>query len=160
MKAASAIAVLAMVTILAGCADQGPGMTFRPGAKDGLALTLSISKATPCLGERVQAVVTAANTSKKPIEFSADTTAPVLLDVWRPVGQSWELFNRLPGAARTRLTTWRLEPGQVKVFHLTMDITPDWPTAETMRVTAQLNGRTDLTAEVVLRVQPRRQAGS
>ena len=159
MKAASAITVLATMVILSGCA-QGPAMKFHPGAKDGLALTLSVSQATPRIGEKVEAVVMAANTSGKPIEISADTTAPVYLDVWRPAGQSWDRFKRLPETAGARLVAWRLEPGEVKTFKLLVVITPDWPTAETMRLTAQLNGRTDLRAEVVLRVQPRGHAGS
>ena len=80
--------------------------------------------------------------------------------MWRPAGQSWDRFKRLPETAGARLVTWRLEPGEVKTFKLLVVITPDWPTAETMRLTAQLNGRTDLRAEVVLRVQPRGHAGS
>ena len=158
MKAAMASAVLATVTMLGGCADPAAAMKYRPGAKDGLALTLSISQATPRIGDRVKALVTAANTSKTPIVISADTTAVVLLDIWRPAGPSWDRFKRLPETARTKLTIWRLEPGQVKTFELMMEVTPDWPTAETMRVTAHLNGRPDLADEVVLRVQPRPQA--
>ncbi|MCY2930522.1 MAG: hypothetical protein NTV86_13685 [Planctomycetota bacterium] len=160
MKAASAIAVLATVTILSGCADPGPGMKLRPGAKDGLALTMTISKATPRVGDRVKVVVTAANAGKKPIAVAAETTALVLLDVWRPAGQSWDRFKQFPEAAGTRLTVWRLEPGEVKTFELFVDITPDWPTAETLRMTARLNGRANVAAEVSLRVQPREHAGS
>lgn len=160
MKAASAIAVLATMTVLAGCADQGAGMKYHAAAKDGLTLTLSISQATPRIGDRVKALVTVCNTSKAPVVISAETTAAVLLDVWRPAGQSWDRFKRLPETAGTRLTVWRLEPAQVKTFEMTLEISPDWPTAETMRVTAHLNGRADLADEVVLRVQPRPQAGS
>ena len=157
MKAASTIAVLATVMALAGCAQQGVSMKLPPGAKDGLTLTLAISQATPRIGDRVKAIVTAGNSSKKPIVISADTTAVVLLDLWRPAGPSWDRALRLPEAARTKRITWRLQPGEVKTFELLVDVTPDWPTAETLRLTGQLNGRPDLRAEVVLRVQPRQQ---
>lgn len=160
MKAASAIAVLATMTVLSGCAQPSEGVKLRPGAKDGLALAMRVSKATPRIGERVEVVVTATNLGTKPITISADTTAPVLLDVWRAAGHSWDRFKRLPEAAGTRLSVWRLEPGQTQAFQLLVDITPDWPTAETMRLTAHLNGRADLAAEVVVRVQPREHAGS
>lgn len=158
MKFAAWTMLAAMVTA-AGCCLGGPSGAAR-APKAPLALTLAVSNARPAIGEKVKVTLTAANTTREPITITAETAAPMALHVWRPIAQSWETFRQFPQAAQTRQKVWQLKPGQTVTHSLVLEITPDWPTVETLRVVGSLNGRPDVTAEALLRVQPRVPSGS
>jgi hypothetical protein len=165
MKAAGTLTALLLVTILAGCSVEpgagGPAAAApdRARSKDGLELSLSIPKARLRPGQHAEATVTAVNRSRQPITIPAASNAPVYLRLWRYTGYSWEQFKQLPEASALLMKPWRLEPGQKKDFPVAFEVTLDWPTAERLRMTAELNGRPDVRPDVLLKVEPQAPAG-
>lgn len=146
--------------IFLGCGQQNlsvhPANTVKT---DGLEVSLDVPKRNFKPGETFRVKLTARNTTKDPMRILATTGAPVYVRIWRHTGLGWEEVKRYPRAATMVMSPWTLEPHSVRSFVMQLTVEPDWPTAEALRITAELNGRREaapgVTIEVFTTVQPR-----
>ena len=151
----SAACLLLTTAMLVGCA--GSGADLRPVNTvevDGLSVSVEILKRDFNIGETFVATVTAENRTKMPIEIIARTGAPVYMRLWRHTGLTWQEVKRYPEAATMVMSPWTLAPGDRRVFARQLVVEPDWPTAELLRLTAELNGRDEVAPALVIEVHP------
>ena len=80
----------------------------------------------------------------------ADSGALVYVRLWRHTGTAWEEINRFPAAAVMAVREWKLPAGGSHKVVMNVDVTPDWPTGEPLKLTAELNGRSDVRAAALV----------
>jgi len=134
----------------AGQIDAGPSNTVRA---DGLAVTVEIPSRQFAVGDSFDVVVTAVNTTNRPIRIVAGSGAPVYVSILRYTGLYWQEVKRYPRAATMVMNPWTLRRRSSRRFVMPLTVEPDWPTGEILSIMAELNGRPDaaprLTFEVV-----------
>ena len=64
----------------------------------------------------------------------------------------WEEVKRYPQAETTTMNPWTLEANSHRTFEMQLTVQPDWPTGEPLRMTAELNGRKDVSPSLTLTV--------
>lgn len=156
MRIAAACVLLLTTAMLVGCANASR-VDLRPintVEVDGLSVSVEIPKRNFNTGETFVATVTAENRTKMPIEIIARTGAPVYLRLWRHTGLTWQEVKRYPEAATMVMSPWTLAPGDRRVFVRQLLVEPDWPTAELLRLTAELNGRDEVAPALVIEIHP------
>ena len=122
---------------------------------NGLVVQIDPSNTIVVRGETFKVVVVGRNTTREPIRIDARTGAPVYVRIWRHTGLAWETVKRYPEVATMVMTPWTLAPHSERRFELNLTVGPDWPTNEPLRLTAELNGRTDLVPHVDIMVLAR-----
>jgi hypothetical protein len=108
-------------------------------------------------GDSVPLRLLARNTSGQDLLIRADSGALVYVRLARHTSMAWEEVKRFPATAVTVARDWKLPAGDTHRFVMNLDVTPDWPTGEPLRLTAELNGRGDVQAAVLIEVFATRQ---
>jgi hypothetical protein len=151
----SGTVLLTALLVLSGC--KGPQIELGPNTAgvNGLVVQIDPSNTIVVKGETLKVVVVGRNTTREPIRIDARTGAPVYVRIWRYTGLAWETVKRYPEVATMVMTPWTLAPHSERWFELNLTVGPDWPTNEPLRLTAQLNGRTDVVPHVDIMVLAR-----
>lgn len=141
---------------VAGC-PLGRDLPFQQGidqnqTKDGLRVELRVPRRSLVRGETVPVTVVARNLTKNEIVIPAETGALVYVTLWRRTEAGWEQVKRYPETAAQVLSHWRLAPKSSQNFPLNLRVAPDWPTGEPLRMTAELNGRKNVSPSLTVNV--------
>jgi len=158
MRTVCVLMLLGGVALASGCARQemqtGPAGLVDTVERDGLAVTIESSQPTVRAGEELRLVVTVRNTTRRAVRIDARSGAPVYLRLWRNAGLYWNQVKRYPEAATMILSPWSLPARQQRQFVLALPVEPDWPTGESLKITAEINGRPELEPSVRVIVHP------
>ena len=115
-----------------------------------LSVAIAVHQQQVVPGEQLHVEVTARNLTKKPITINARSGAPVYVRIWQDAGR--DEVERYPRTEMMVARPWTLAPRAERSFVLSIPVEPNWPTGEILRVTAELNGRGDLTPSVHIEV--------
>ena len=153
------VVMLFVVVGLGGCMGPagGPAQNSRvinSVESDGLVVTIELPKRVFAVGEEFAVGVTARNITSRPIIINSASGAPIYARLLRHTGLNWEQVKRYPKTETMLMNAWRIEPGSQRSFVLTLTVEPDWPTGELLRLTAEVNGISDLSAGVALQIAP------
>ena len=121
----------------------------------GLRVSVEMPKRQYDVGEQFTVVITAKNLTDSPIVISSPTSAMTFIKLWRYDGIVWEEFKRYPVASTVVVRKWTLPAGGKRQFFMNLIVEPDWPTAEILRLTAELNGRPEAAPALAFDVLPR-----
>lgn len=147
--------LLGGVAVLVGCQrqeiDTKPTNTVEI---DGLAVSLDIPHQFLVVGEQFELTVTAHNMTRRPMRIDAETGALVYVRIFRHTGLVWEEVKRYPATAAMIMSPWTLQRTTRRDFVMQMTVEPDWPVGEPLRITAELDGRPDVSPEVIVEVGP------
>jgi hypothetical protein len=131
---------------------------FTVGAhRGGLLLEMSIPDRYFVRGDTVPVTVVARNTADEDLTVRADSGALVYVWLWRHTGTAWEQVKRFPAAAVMAAREWKLPAGGSHKLAMNLDVTADWPTGEPLKLTAELNGRSDVRAAALVEAFATRQ---
>ena len=152
------IALGLMMTVLAavGCEQQQTPMvelTPAHGVGD-VTVGLSVSNALPAVGQTLEVLVVATNTTDQVIRIVSPDSGMVILRLWRKTTPGWTEYLHFPETVLTALHPWALEPGQAREFKTSLPIDHRWPPNEALQLTAELNGHIANSRPVDLRVVP------
>ena len=160
MRTATAMvaAVLCLGTL--GCAGaagpKGPAEVWKD-ARGGLVLQVRVPNRLVVRGEVLPVEVTAVNRTREDMIIRADSGALVYVTLWRRGAVGWEEIKRFPETTVLKARPWKLSAGRSHTFTLNVRVSPDWPTNEPLRLTAELNGRPELRVGGVITVFATRQ---
>jgi len=154
MKFCRQLWLLGPLLLASGCVGQGDvaSSPFSVAGQKDLKLTLRMPWRTVAIGERIEVVVTAENTSDEPIELVSRSGASVHLRIWRYTGLAWQQVKRYPEATTMVTTVWSIDPGSQRRFVIPITVEPDWPTGEVVAMTAELDGRPDVVPRLTFHV--------
>ncbi len=148
---------LLLAACVAGCSQHGPAEI--PGtevASGPLLASIATDRRSAEVGQSVRVTLIVRNTSGDPIPVEAASTAPMFVSVWRYVAaEGWLRIKEYPEAVIARRQAWVLEGREEKSFSMTVPVEPDWPTRQLIKLTAELNGRTDARPYVLMEIRPR-----
>ncbi len=104
----------------------------------GLEVSLVLPKYSFYRGEEIPLKVAVRNTTRRDVVITAHSGALAYVGLWqlRPERQ----ILRFPQAAILVVKQWTLPAGESRSFPLNLQVTPDWPTGELMRLMAEING--------------------
>ncbi len=120
----------------------------------GLDVSISLPKRDWKIGETMTMEVTAVNTTGSPVEIHSPTGAPVLVRIMKRSMMSYEQVRVYPGSATANILNWTLPARGTRKFKLMIPVDPDWPVAEVLYVSAELNGYPKYNPSLAIIVQP------
>ena len=120
----------------------------------GLEVELVVPKYTFYRGEKLPLVVVVRNTSADDILIRADSGALVQVTLWRRAAGAWEQVKRYPESALVVAKRWRLPAGETRRFPMNLEVAPEWPTNEPLRLVGEVNGRPDVRPTAMIDVYP------
>ena len=146
-----------LAVCVAGCGRGGNVVILgREIASGPLSASITTDRRTAAVSESVRVTLTVRNTSREPIPIEAASTAPMFVSVWRYVAaEGWLRVKEYPEAVIARRRAWVLEGREEKTFSMTVPVEPDWPTRQLIKLTAELNGRTDARPYILLEISPK-----
>ncbi len=140
----------------AGCARTNTGDTrqvnFAKGG--GLGVSLELPNWQFTQGEKIKIVVTAKNLTSHPLKIETSSGAPVIVRLSRHTVIGWEELLRYPKASIMVMNRWTLGPKETKRFPMLLKVEPDWPVGELLRMTGELNGRSEVAPGITIGVNP------
>jgi len=154
----------ALTTIaLLGCVGCPPpdsleGPRVHVETKKGLTVELVLPKYSFYRGEAIPLKIVARNESREDIVLDADSRALAHVTLHRRAIDAWQQIKKYPDSAIVAARQWTLRPGQSRTFPLNIDVAPDWPTGEPLRLAGGLNGRPDVAPAATIDVYPTRDA--
>jgi hypothetical protein len=107
---------------------------------DGLAVTLQLPRATLRRGERFTARITVTNLTDEPVEITARSGTPYYLYLYAFDGVSWQRIKTYPEFTTMVMRDWTLQPKDKRTFQAQLKVEPSWPSFETLRLGAIING--------------------
>ena len=157
MKTLTAALLTGVLLAALGCQQEPLKAAAQPGiavsgADKGLQVAMQLPQRNLYRGQVVPIKVTATNTTQQELAIPAETGSPVYVTVLRKTGAGWEQVKRLPETPVMVAKPWKLAPGVSHTFILNVTVSPDWPTGEPLRVTAELNGRPQAKATANIQV--------
>jgi hypothetical protein len=156
MTRPATVAVFLLAAVVAGCASTNGSNGDRTGPaaaeKDHLRLELQVSDHELAVGDTFTVHATARNTGAEPIGITARSGALLIVRIWQETPVGWTTVKRYPEAAIMVIQPWTLAPGEQRAFEMKLTVGKDWPTAETLRLSAELNGRNDVRATTDIRI--------
>jgi len=120
----------------------------------GLDVSIRLPKRQWKTGETMVLEVKAVNTTGSPVEIHSPTGAPVLVRIMRRSRMSYEQVRVYPGSATANILNWTLPAGGERTFKLMVPVEPDWPVAEVLYVSAELNGYPRHNPSLAVIVEP------
>ena len=158
MKTLILTIVLAVALTAAGCTkslSKDEIAATGQGVSRGLAVTLKLPARAFDVGERFEVALIAENTTDAPIEVDARSASPYLLRVWRDTSIGWVQVKRYPQVDLAVLSPWTLDAGGRREFAgIKLEVEPDWPQGEILRITGELNSRPDARAAIPIIIEP------
>ena len=91
-------------------------------------------------GQELPIEVVVVNGGKGDAVFRADSGSPAYVTLWRRTKGGWDKLKRFPEAVVLLPKSWALPAGQSRMFSLNLQVGPDWPTYEPLKLTAEING--------------------
>ena len=149
------IAIMLLVAGLvsaAGCQSKPDEILWRAQADDGLVVTAGVPQRNYIRGGTVAVSVAVRNVSGDDIAIGADSGALVYATLWRKTTIGWEQVKRYPQSAVMVAAPWKLRAGKTYKCTLNLPVEPDWPTGEPLKLTVELNGRSDLAPGGLIQV--------
>jgi len=119
-----------------------------------MAVSIRLPKRQWKIGETMPVEVAAVNTTGSPIDIVSPTGAPVLVRIMRPSRMSFEQVHVYPTGATSNILNWILPAKGGRTFKLMVPVEPDWPVAELLYVSAELNGYPQNSPRVAITVEP------
>ncbi len=160
MRASLVCLVCASLLSAVGCQltneDMAPGSQAISNSVKGKGLNVSIRlpKRGWKVGETMSLEVRAVNTTGSPVEINSPTGAPVLVRIMRRSMMSYEQLRVYPGSATANILNWILPAHGTRTFKLMVPVEPDWPVAEVLYVSAELNGYPKYNPSLAVIVEP------
>jgi len=155
MRIAGTLLLVLALGVLSGCRKSEPVVdpTFNETPPiGGLQVGMKLPKTGFVTGETFNVVVTAKNVSDEPVTIDAASGSQVYVRIHRYTGMTWDEVKRYPETATMLMKPWTLQPGQQQSWKLMIPVEPDWPTAEGLRITAELNGRPEVSPVIAIEV--------
>ena len=125
---------------------------------DGFSVSLDIPARTLTRGESFSVTVTATNSTKRPMQIVSTSGTPVYVRISRHTGLVWEVVKTYPEASTMIMNPWTLDRESSRSFVMQLTVEPDWPRGEPLRLTAEINGRSEIapgiTVEVTVPTEP------
>lgn len=163
MKTLILTIVLAVALTAAGCTkslSQDEIAATARGVSRGLAVTLKLPARSFVVGEQFEVTLIAENTTDAPIEVDARTASPYFLRVWRDTSVGWVQVKRYPQVDLAVMSPWTLGArGRREFAGIKLEVEPDWPQGEMLRITGEVNSRPDARAAVPIIIEPASQDG-
>jgi hypothetical protein len=147
---------IAILVSLVGCGPQqkvDPSLIGQTRIGD-LQVTMELPQKFWMVGERAEVTVTIENLSRKPIEIVGDSNAPVQLTLMRKQGISWRVIKQYPQTVSRVMKRWTLAPQSSRKITIEVPVEPDWPAAEPLQLSAEVNGLHGPAPIVMLEVLP------
>ena len=141
-------------------ASPRPALKTHRASRDGLVVELVLPGYSFVCGQDLPVKVIAHNHSERDMVFRADSGALAHVRLWRRATGGWEELHRFPETAVLIATSWTLKAAQTRTFPLNLQVAPDWPTHEPLRLTGELNGCPGLTPSALIDVYADQAAGS
>jgi len=162
MKTPLVCLAVGLIALSAGCDDMksrglaspGPQAVNRVEGK-GMTISIRLPKRDWRIGETVPVEVTAVNTTASAIDVVSPSGAPVLVRVLRPSKGSFEQVRVYPSSATSNIINWTLPARGKRTYKLMAPVEPDWPVAEPLRISAELNGYPQHSPSVTITVRPK-----
>jgi len=120
----------------------------------GLDVSIRLPKRQWKVGETMAIQVKAVNMTNAPVEIHSPTGAPVLIRIMRQSRMSYEQVRVYPGSATANILNWTLPARGERTFELMVPVEPDWPVAEVLYVSAELNGYPRYNPSLAIIVEP------
>lgn len=161
MKTTLTCLVCFSLLMVAGCQSDMDVSSIASGAAanvvKGKAMNVSISlpKRQWKVGETMAVEVVAVNTTGSPVDIASPTGAPVLVRIMKPSRMSFEQIHVYPTASTSNILNWTLPARGSRTFKLMVPVEPDWPVAEVLYVSAEINGYPQHNPSVAITVEPR-----
>jgi hypothetical protein len=155
MRTLTTMLAMLLLTAAAGCQPARPAADegFTVGAvNQGLLLGVNLPGRYFARGDTVPLTLLARNVTDRDMVIHADSGALVYVRLARHTSMAWQEVKRFPAAAVTVARDWKLPAGGSHKFVMNLDVTPDWPTGEPLRLTAELNGRDDVQPAALIEV--------
>lgn len=131
-----------------------PNVVTHTASTYALELTLQLPRGELTVGQTVDMTLIARNVTLEPIWLTAPQQTHWILRVWRHTGLAWEEVKRYPPTPMNVQLPWILGGRKTRTFHARIPVEPDWPTAETLRITAELAGEGDVVPQLSVTVRP------
>lgn len=158
-----AIASLVLPAVVGGCAYRSGFDVDRVenvASNDGLSVAIKLPRRHLRIGEDLRVTVTATNGTGKAITLDSPTGAPVLIRVIRKTMLAGEDIRFYPRSATPNIHSWTLPAGESRTFEPIVPVEPDWPVAEILYISAELNGYPKVAPAVHVTVEmPKGPAG-
>ena len=159
MRASLICLVCVPLLMVAGCQNE-MGMSGSRAAANvvkgkGMDVSIRLPGRNWKIGDLMPVEVAAVNTTGSPIDIASPTGAPVLVRIMRPSKMSFEQVRVYPTAATSNILNWTLPTRGSRTFKLMVPVEPDWPVAEILYVSAELNGYPQYSPSVAITVEPR-----
>ena len=154
-----ALGLMVAALVAGGCEQQQqqqtPMVKLNPAFAVGdVTVDLSVSNVQPTVGQTVDVLVVATNTTDQVVRVVSPDSGLIILRLWRKTTAGWTEYLHFPETALTALHPWALGPGQPREFKMSLPVDRRWPPNETLRLTAELNGHIADSWPVDLRVVP------
>ena len=157
MKRIAVSLVAALLLAGAGCPSKTPDLlapqTHVASAK-GLTVELALDRHSFYRGEIAAVKIVVRNDTSGAVTIEADSGALARVVLSRRTAAGWEPFRRCPDSALMLARRWTLQPRASRTFPLNIEVAPDWPTGEPLKLAAEVNGRGDVRPEAVIDVYP------
>jgi len=159
--------VLILLTFLAaaGCSSHAGSSQWHSGeltdvtgvplaGRDDLAVTVSLTSTSSHLttGQAIDAMVTITNLTDRPVRIDSPTSVRLYVYIWRYTEAGWTKILRYPQSELHVVTPWGIAPDASVGMTLPLVIEPNWPTYETLRLTAAVNGANTTSEPIIFRV--------
>jgi len=159
MRASLVCLVGASLLLAVGCQPDGDMASgsqaiYNVVEGKGLDVSIRLPKRQWKVGETMVLEVKAVNTTRSPVEIHSPTGAPVLVRIMRASRMSYEQVRVYPGSATANILNWTLPASSTRTFNLMVPVEPDWPVAEVLYVSAELNGYPKYNPSLAIVVEP------
>ncbi len=160
MNRLALVAAAALLPAAGGCParPETAGLPVGPIVAEarGLEVSLALPKYSFYRGEEIPLKVAARNTTRRDVVITAHSGALAYVSLWQL--QPERQILRFPQAAILVVKQWTLPAGESRSFPLNLQVTPEWPTREPMRLVAEINGWPLARPSVLIDVYPTREA--
>lgn len=119
-----------------------------------LEAVVTVDRRTAHLGQTIGVTLTVRNTSRDPIPVESRTAAPMIVTVWNYDSEKrWRRVKEYPQVSIFQRTLWVLSGKEERTFAMKVPVEPDWPARQLVKLTAELNGRTDARPYVLVEIR-------
>lgn len=150
-----ALAVILALGACGGCRSSQSMTAAENEIRAGnLTMQFELSDYEPVAGQQLVATVLVRNTGLTTQRIVSPTSAAVYIRIYRRGEFGDELVAQYPQLVAQVVTPWTLSAGQERTFQIPLQVGPDWPTNQRLRVAAELSGRPDARMDQTIVVKP------
>ena len=104
-------------------------------------------------GDEFTVKVVTVNTSDEALTLRRYGEPKYFIQIARNEGLGWETVKTYPTGAADLLREWSIPAGHADVYQTTLIVEPDWPTGETLRISAEMNRHPEVRVADFIRVE-------